>query len=83
MNKVISETHAQLGLAIQQYRQQHHLSMKAFSSLCDVRVAVLKRIEKGEVNFRLTTLIKLLQVMGEALYYTHTKAKEGSSGTLT
>lgn len=65
MNKAISDHHAQVGLAIKEYREGYQLSVSAFARLCDVRVSVLRRIEKGEVNFRLTTLVKFMRVMGK------------------
>ncbi|MBT9483084.1 helix-turn-helix transcriptional regulator [Sediminibacterium sp.] len=65
MNKAISDHHVQVGLAINAYRKEKQLSISTFARLCHVRVAVLRRIEKGEVNFRLTTLVKFMRVMGK------------------
>ncbi|MFN3664780.1 MAG: helix-turn-helix domain-containing protein [Sediminibacterium sp.] len=65
MNKAISDHHVQVGLVIKEYREEHELSLSTFARLCDVRVDILKRIERGEVNFRLTTLVKFMRVMGK------------------
>ncbi len=65
MNKAISYYHEAFGFAVRQYREEKALSIPAFAELCGIRADVLKRIEKGEVNFRLTTLLKLKKVMGE------------------
>ena len=47
MNKAINDHHVQVGLVIKEYREEHELSLSTFVHLCDVRVDMLKRIEKG------------------------------------
>lgn len=65
MHTPISNHHERVGLAIQEYRNEHKLSIHAFARLCSIRVDVLERMERGEVNFRLTTMVKLINVMGK------------------
>ncbi|MFW2477503.1 MAG: helix-turn-helix domain-containing protein [Sediminibacterium sp.] len=64
MKKPISDYHLKVGLSIREYRQEHQLTVSALAQLCGIKVDLLKRIERGEVNFRLTTLLKLIRVMG-------------------
>lgn len=68
MKSSISQQHLQIGLRVKQFREFHAISQPAFAKKCDISLEVLKRIERGEVNFRFTTLVKLLQVMGNSLF---------------
>lgn len=65
MKKSISDYHLKVGLSIREYRQEKQLTVSVFAQLCGIKVDLLKRIERGEVNFRLTTLLKLMQVIGK------------------
>lgn len=69
MKKSISVYQEQIGQNIQAFRKHHQLSIKDLSQRCGIQVQQLQRIERGEVNFRLITLVKLLQVMGNVLFY--------------
>lgn len=68
MKLSISEQHLQIGLRVKQYREEHCISQEAFAKQCKINLEVLKRIERGEVNFRLTTLIRLIQQTGNSLF---------------
>lgn len=68
MKKPISDHHEQIGKNIQKFREEHGLSIAQLSRSCHIEVAKLQRIERGEVNIRLTTLVRLMQVMGKALF---------------
>jgi transcriptional regulator with XRE-family HTH domain len=65
MKRQISDYHLQIGLTVQKYREEKEISPAAFARLIGVKIEILNRIERGEINFRLTTLIKLMQVMGK------------------
>lgn len=68
MKKSISFYHEQIGQNIQTFRKHHQLSLKDLSQRCGIRVLQLQRMETGEVNFRLTTLIRLMHVIGQDLF---------------
>lgn len=67
MKSSISDQHLQIGMRVKQFREEHCISQEAFAKQCKISVQVLRRVERGEVNFRLTTLIKLMQQMGSSL----------------
>lgn len=75
MKKSISVYHEQIGQNIQAFRKYHQLSMQELSQLCHIAIPQLERIESGHVNFRLTTLIRLMDVMDQALFSPLQKAK--------
>ncbi|MBL0882669.1 MAG: helix-turn-helix transcriptional regulator [Chitinophagaceae bacterium] len=75
MKKSIGCYHEQIGLNIQAYRKHHQLSLQDLSRQCGIEVSQLQRIERGEVNFRLTTLIRLMYVIGQNLFFPLKKAK--------
>ncbi|MEN9298624.1 MAG: Helix-turn-helix domain [Bacteroidota bacterium] len=75
MKKTISVYHDQIGQNIQAFRKHHQLSIKDLSQRCGIDVQQLQRMERGEVNFRLTTLVKVLQVTGNVLFYQITEEK--------
>lgn len=69
MKKSVSVYHEQIGHNIQTFRKHHQLSIKDLSQRCGIDVQQLQRIERGEVNFRLTTLVRLMDVFGQNLFY--------------
>lgn len=75
MKKTISVYHDQIGQNIQAFRKHHQLSIQDLSQRCGIEVQQLQRMERGEVNFRLTTLVKVLQVTGNVLFYQITEEK--------
>lgn len=75
MKKSISVYHDQIGQNIQAFRKHHQLSIKDLSQRCGIEVQQLQRIERGEVNFRLTTLVRLIEVIGLDIFSLAQKAK--------
>ena len=75
MKESISSYHEQIWLNIQAFRKQHQLSLPELSQQCGIAVPQLQRIERGEVNCRLTTLIRLMHVIGHDLFSPIEKAK--------
>lgn len=76
MKKSISNNYQeQIGYHIQAFRKHHQLSLKDLSQQCGIEVQQLQRMERGEVNFRLTTLIRLMRVIGQDLFSSAKKAK--------
>ena len=49
----------QLGLKLKELRQQRNLTQQSLSSLCDIDVRTIQRIEKGEQNITLKILFAL------------------------
>lgn len=68
MKKSISLYHDQIGQNIQAFRKHHQLSIKDLSQRCGIDVQQLQRMERGAVNCRLTTLVRLMDVMGQDLF---------------
>lgn len=68
MQTAISAIHTQIGMNVQAFRKKHAFTLDAFGKLCQIKVDHLKQIEKGTVNMRLSTLIKLLSVMELSLF---------------
>lgn len=75
MKKSIRSYQEQIGLNIQAFRKHHQLSLPELSQQCGIAVSQLQRIERGEVNCRLTTLIRLMHVIGQGLFSSIKKAK--------
>lgn len=57
-----------LGKSIQTFRKAHQLSQTDFSKLSGIKLVQVKRIERGEVNLRFTSLYALAKVMDISLY---------------
>nr|WP_294991427.1 helix-turn-helix transcriptional regulator [uncultured Sediminibacterium sp.] len=68
MKKPISDYHLKVGLSIREYRQEYQLTVSELAQSCGIKVEILERIERGEVNFRLTTLLKFIRVMGSLAF---------------
>lgn len=66
--KPISVYHEQIGGHIQAFRKNHQLSIKNLSQRCAIAVQQLQRIERGEVNFRLTILVRLMDIFEQDLF---------------
>ncbi len=67
MKSSIGDQHIQIGMRVKQFREEHRISQEAFAKQCKISQGILRRIERGEVNFRITTLIKLLKQTGNSL----------------
>ena len=68
MKKSISVYHKQIGQNIQAFRKHHQLSIQDLSQRCGIEVQQLQRMERGEVNFRLSTLVRLMDVIGQDVF---------------
>lgn len=68
MKKNISAIHVQIGANIRVFRKEHGLTLADLSKLCCIEVDQMKRMERGEVDFRFTTLVKLLLIMDTAVF---------------
>jgi transcriptional regulator with XRE-family HTH domain len=67
MKRPISDLHWQIGVNIQSFREQHTLTIRDLSKQCGINIKQLERIEGGQVNIRLTTVVKLMKIMGTPL----------------
>ena len=68
MKKSISVYHKQIGQNIQAFRKHHQLSIQDLSQRCGIEVQQLQRMERGAVNFRLSTLVRLMDVIGQDIF---------------
>lgn len=67
MKRPISDLHWQIGVNIQSFRALHALTIHDLSKQCGIDIKQLERIEGGQVNIRLTTVVKLMKIIGASL----------------
>lgn len=62
------------------YRAEHGLSQRALAALVGMKQTAIARLERGDVEPRLSTLVRLAEALGTPLQVTLSPAERGVSG---
>lgn len=58
------EVKSEIGLVIKKAREDQRLTKEKLADKSDVAVTSIRKIEKGELNPRLTTVMRIIRVLG-------------------